>query len=91
MRYEVDPEELDNLAGSLHDGSDFIEDLGSAPGIPDAGELSSDMGKLMSLFTGAAGELSTGVAAAAGAVAEGGRVYVDNEEFAEQNLPRVEG
>ncbi|SDP56231.1 hypothetical protein SAMN04487905_105220 [Actinopolyspora xinjiangensis] len=91
MGYEVDPGELDNLAGSLRDGSDSVEELGSAPGVPDAGPLSSEMGKLMSLLTGAAGELSTGVAAAADAVSEGGRVYVENEEFAERNLPSTGG
>ncbi|PRW65229.1 hypothetical protein [Actinopolyspora mortivallis] len=89
MGYEVEPAELDTLAGSLRSGSESVEDLGSAPGVPDAGPLSAEMGKLMSLFTAAAGELSTGVAAAAAAVAEGGRVYVDTDQSAERNLPRV--
>jgi hypothetical protein len=86
----VDDGVITGVADMLRRGSDGLEKVGgSVPEAPDAGEVSGVMGVLMSKLVDAAGEVSTGAAAAAAAVEEGGRAYVETDQAATRSLPHV--
>lgn len=92
MSYEVDTVALRGLASTLRGGRDSLEEAGaSAPGLPDAGELTADVGRMLSVFAGEAGELSTGVAAVADGAEGCARDYTDTDERVEQRLRGLDG
>lgn len=87
MGYEVDPGALQGISKTLRSGSQSIEDTGgSVPESVDAGDLTGVISELVSVFTNAAGELSTGLMSAAEAVDDGGRVYEADDDAAAQNF-----
>ncbi len=90
MGYEVDEGTLQGVAASLRDGSQSVADLGgSVPSAPDAGAVSGSLGQLLSHFVDQAGELATGVAAAADAVEESGRSYASTDDDNNQRFQRI--
>ena len=83
----VDPGVIDGLASGLRSGSAGLERLGgSVPAVPDAGEVSGQMAGLMSKLVDAAGEFSTGMAAAGDAVAEGAQSYANDDHGSAQHI-----
>ncbi len=87
--FQADQGVIADTAMMLRSGSDSLEQLGgSVPPPPDAGDVSGIMGSLMSKLVGAAGEISTGAAAAAEAVDRGGAAYLTADGAAERSLPR---
>lgn len=90
MSYQVDTAAMGDIAGTLRTGRNAIEQLAeSCPGVPDGGELTVEMGKLLKLFVGEAGELSSGVAAAADTVDDCARTYADTDASAQQEISSV--
>ncbi len=90
MGYEVDDGTLQGIASSLRSGSESVADLeGSVPSAPDAGAVSGPLGQLLSHFVDQAGELATGVAAAADAVEDSGRTYASTDDENSQRFQRV--
>lgn len=90
MGYELDDGTLRGIAASLRSGSDSVADLGeSVPPAPDAGEVSRQLGHLLSHFVDQAGELATGIAAAADAVEDSGRTYASTDDENSQRFQRV--
>lgn len=88
--FTADPNVIEGLARMLRNGSQSMEDLvGSVPGVPDAGEVSAVMASLMSKLTDAAGEVSTGVAAAADELEHSARTYRECDQAARDNLPHT--
>jgi len=71
--FQADQGVVTDTAMILRSGSDSLERLGgSVPPPPDAGDVSGIMGLLMSKLVAAAGEISTGAAAAADVVDRAG-------------------
>ncbi|MGH3623060.1 MAG: hypothetical protein ACRDQ5_14900 [Sciscionella sp.] len=90
--FDADPGVIDGLAGALRSGSSGLEELGgSVPGTPDAGDISADMGSLMSKLVDAAGEFSTGLAAAGDALTQTGEDYFTAEKDNKQHVSRAAG
>lgn len=86
--FRADDGVITATAGMLRSGSDSLERLGgSVPSPPNAGPVSGTMGALMSKLVGAAGQISTGAAAAAEAVDQGGKAYVETDQAAKESLP----
>jgi hypothetical protein len=86
--FQADQGVVADTAMMLRSGSDSLERLGgSVPPPPDAGDVSGIMGSLMSKLVGAAGEISTGAAAAADAVDRAGEAYVTTDGAAQRSLP----
>lgn len=91
MSYQVHTAAMGEIAGTLRKGRDSIERLaGSCPDVPDGGELSIEMGRLLKLFAGEAGELSSGVAAAADTVVDCVHTYVDTDSSAQREISSVD-
>lgn len=87
MGYEVDPGALQGISKTLRSGSQSIENVSSSmPESVDAGEFTGVISELVSVFASAAGEVSTGLMAAAEAVDDNGRVYQDTDDTAAQDL-----
>lgn len=88
--FHADEGVIAGVPNILRSGSNSLEQLGGAvPPPPDAGKLSAVMGSLMAKLVDAAGEVSTGAAAAAAAVEQGAKVYVESDQAAENSLPQV--
>lgn len=87
--FQADEGVIAGVSNMLRSGSDSLEKLGtSAPEAPDAGAVSSVMGLLMSKLVDTAGEISTGAAAAAAAVEQGGQTYVEADQEGARTLTR---
>jgi hypothetical protein len=85
--YEVDPVVLTEVATILRDVGEALDTAGrEAPGVPDAGPVSGDMGALMAHLAAAAGELVVGAGAAGDQVAKGGRTYAETEDSARRGF-----
>ncbi|RZS37044.1 hypothetical protein EV193_106280 [Herbihabitans rhizosphaerae] len=74
----VASEDLNNLAPS-------------APGMPDAGDLSGDLAQMISKLTGAAGEIVLGTGAAAEAVNVSGKSYFQTDDAVARTVSSVDG
>jgi hypothetical protein len=86
--FQADQGVIADTAMMLRSGSDSLERLaGSVPSPPDGGDVSGIMGSLMSKLVGAAGQISTGAAAAAEAVDRGGAAYLTTDDAAKRSLP----
>jgi hypothetical protein len=86
--FQADQGIIADTAMMLRSGSDSLERLGgSVPSPPDAGDVSGVMGSLMSKLVGAAGQISTGAAAAADAVDQAGAAYQTTDGAAKNSLP----
>jgi hypothetical protein len=87
--FHADQGVIADTAMMLRSGSDSLERLGgSVPRPPDAGDVSGIMGSLMSKLVGAAGEISTGAAAAADEVDRAADAYVTTDGAVQHSLPR---
>jgi hypothetical protein len=86
--FQADQGVIADTATMLRSGSNSLERLGgSVPPPPDAGDVSGIMGSLMSKLVGAAGEISTGAAAAADEVDRGGAAYLTTDGAVQHSLP----
>lgn len=78
--YRVDPGALGTAAGALHGGGAALEALGgSVPPAPEAGPASGAMAAVLATLVRSAGNLSTGVNAAAAAVQANAAAYTQCE------------
>jgi hypothetical protein len=85
--FTADLDVIEGVARMLRSGSQSMEDLGgSVPVAPDAGEVSVAMASMMSKLAGAAGEVSTGVAAAADEIERSAQIYRESDQAARRNL-----
>jgi hypothetical protein len=88
--FNADPGLIQGLGKKLRSGSDSLNNLaGGVPGVPDAGDMSGIMGAVIAKQVQAAGELATGVGAAASVLADNARSYDESDQQAKRALPHL--
>lgn len=83
----ADADAIARVARALHAEADSLNDLAATvPAVPDAGAVSGRMGTLLARQVDAAGEIAIGLGAAGDAVAQGGAVYTNADQVAQQRF-----
>jgi len=88
---DAEPAVLDSIARRLSQSGDALDGLGtSAPGVPDAGDVSGMMGGVIAHLAEAAGNMVVGLKTAGDEVAKSRQEYAGKDQAAAQSFGGTE-